>query len=114
VDNLLFAAAVGDLDAVRGYFDEAGRLKPAQTWARAHAAQRELALDHILEYALIFAAAHGRRAVVEFLLTKAPDLSVKEPFWKATALEAAAHHKHVEIVALLEPLFENGAAPSTT
>jgi hypothetical protein len=113
VDNLLFAAAVGDLTAVRGYFEGSGRLKPDQSWGRARAVGRELDLGHLLEYALIFAAAHGRRAVVELLLTKAPDLTVREPFWKATALEAAAHHQRVEIIALLEPLCGQADAPPT-
>jgi hypothetical protein len=113
VDNLLFAAAVGDLVAVRGYFDESGRLKPHQSWGRARAVARELDLDHLLEYALIFAAAHGRRDVVELLLTKAPDLTVREPFWKATALEAAVHHQRVEVIALLQPLFDKPGAPAT-
>jgi hypothetical protein len=65
---------------------------------------RELEVEHILEYALIFAAAHGRREVVELLLTKGPDLTVREPFWRATAAEAARFHRRDEIVALLEPL----------
>ena len=104
VDNLVFAAAVGDLPAVRAYLDDAGRLRPGLDWGAARAAARELDVDHLLEYALIFAAAHGRREVVELLLTQQPDLGVREPFWKATALEAARWHKRADIVALLEPL----------
>jgi hypothetical protein len=105
VDNLLFAAAVGDLAAVTGFFDQTGRLRPGQSWGRARAVERELDLDHILEYALIFAAAHGRRSVVEYLLTKDPDLTIREPFWKGNALEAAEHHKRTDIIALLKPHF---------
>ncbi len=104
LDNLLFAAAVGDLAAVGEHFDPSGHLKPDQSWGGARVTARELDLDHILEYALIFAAAHGRRQVVELLLTKSPDLSVREPFWKGTALEAARYHRHADIVALLTPL----------
>lgn len=39
-----------------------------------------------------------------FLLTKQPDLTIKEPFWGTTALDAARFFKQREIVALLEPL----------
>jgi hypothetical protein len=55
----------------------------------------------LLEYALIEAAAHGRREVVEFLLRQAPDLSVTEPVFGATARGAARHLGHAEIAALL-------------
>jgi hypothetical protein len=109
VDNLLFAAAVGDLTAVRGCFDEAGHLDQGRGWGAARAVERDLDLGHLLEYALIFASAHGRREVVEFLLTKGPDLNIREPFWKATALEAARFHQRGEIVALLEPLTPGAA-----
>jgi hypothetical protein len=114
IDNLLFAAAVGDLSAVKDCFDESGRLKVEQGWGRASAAARELSLDHFLEHALIFAAAHGRRDVVGFLLTKQPDLTIKEPFWGATALGAARFFKHSEIVALLEPLEGPNRLPNPT
>ena len=54
----------------------------------------------LLEYALIEAAAHGRRDVVEFLLRQGPDLSITEPVFGATARGAARHLGHVEIAAL--------------
>jgi hypothetical protein len=46
----------------------------------------------MLEYALIYAAGHGRRDVVEFLLSKKPDLTVKEPKWGGSALGMARHY----------------------
>jgi hypothetical protein len=44
-----------------------------------------------LEYALIYAALHGPREVVQLLPTKKPGLSVKEPIWRNTALDAARY-----------------------
>ena len=58
--------------------------------------------DHLIEYALVYAAAHGRRAVVELLLTTGPDLSVTEPVFHSTALGAARYHGRSDVVALLE------------
>jgi hypothetical protein len=110
VDNLLLAAAVGDLEAVKGYFDGRGALRVdrVQSWGRSVAPARKLDLDHLLEYALIYAAAHGRREVVELLLTKSPDLSVKDPMWKNTALDAARWSGHAELIGRLAPLFTAG------
>jgi hypothetical protein len=45
----------------------------------------------MLEYALIYASGHARVAVVEFLLTQGPDLTVREPWWGATSLGLARH-----------------------
>lgn len=42
--------------------------------------------------------------MVEFLLTKNPDLTVREPNWSNTALGAARWANHGDVVALLEPL----------
>jgi hypothetical protein len=106
VDNLCFAAALGDLDAVRGYFDADGGLRtdiaaPERIGARG----RPLAPRHVVEYALIWAAGHGRREVVEFLLTKDPELRVTEPIFGATALGFARHKGNAAVLALLEPRY---------
>jgi len=45
----------------------------------------------MLEYALIYASGHARVAVVEFLFSQRPDLTIKEPCWGATALGMARH-----------------------
>jgi hypothetical protein len=50
--------------------------------------------DHIPEYALISVAGYGCRGVVELLLSKDPALSVREPIWNNTALEAAESSGH--------------------
>jgi hypothetical protein len=100
VDNLVFHAALGDLPAVRGYFGAGEALDPV----RARGSLRVGAADPgapLLEYALIEAAAHGRREVVEFLLRQGPDLSVTEPVFGATARGAARHQGHAEVAALL-------------
>jgi hypothetical protein len=102
-DNLCLAAALGDLDAVRGYFDADGSLDAARVPEASMGADGPtLSPDLMLEYALIWAAAHGRRPVVEFLLTKDPDLSVTEPLFQSTALGMARHRRKDDIVALLE------------
>ncbi len=103
VDNLVFAAADGRLDAVQGYFDADGTLMPDRAWGTIRAAPggSRLDPDRLVDYALIWAALHGRRAVVEFLLAKRPDLDVTEPFFNSTAYGAARHGRHEEIAALL-------------
>jgi hypothetical protein len=101
VDNLCFAAALGDLDAVRGYFD-GDRDPRAGLPDRIGALGPELEADLVVEYALIWAAAHGRRPVVEFLLTKNPDLRVIEPSFHSTALGAARYHGRDQILDLLD------------
>ena len=100
VDNIVFHAALGDVAAVRGYFGADGQLKPAQL--RIGATGPELPAAHLADYALIQAAGHGRREVVEFLLGQRPDLSVTEPFFGATARGAAEHQGYTEIAALIE------------
>jgi hypothetical protein len=106
VDNLLFAAALGDVTAVKSYFDGNGALisDRARDWGEAqlHGLDR----NHMLEYALINAAGHGRRDVVQFLLMKHPDLAVREPIWNNTARDAAEYGGHRTIVALLKPPFK--------
>jgi hypothetical protein len=105
LDNVCFAAALGDLDAVRAYFGTDGRLRGdvAQV-ERMGAHGPKLAPDRIVEYSLIWAAVHDRRQVVECLLTKNPDLRVTEPRFDATALGVARYFENDEIVALLEPI----------
>jgi ankyrin repeat protein len=108
VDNLLFAAAAGDLEAVKCYFDSQGHLRGdrAHCWGRSVAPSRKLDADHMLDYALIYASAHGRCPVVELLLTKGPDLQVKDPMWKNTALDAAQCANRPEMIARLAPHYE--------
>jgi hypothetical protein len=109
VDDLVLAAALGDLARVKSYFDAHGRLHSTPPSSAERLPEHGQVLDagYRLEYALIYAALHGRREVVELLLTKKPDLSVKEPIWRNTALDAAryptfdAGREKSEIVELL-------------
>ncbi|HEY4105033.1 MAG TPA: hypothetical protein VGM44_14140 [Polyangiaceae bacterium] len=108
VDNLVFAATLGDLALVRGYFDDAGQLRPERAPSGEQIGLGGPALDatKMLEYALIFACGNGQSEVVEFLLTKKPDLSVHEPLWNSTALGKAYYHQRREIAERLRPLVE--------
>ena len=113
VDNLLFAAAVGDLALVKSYFDEAGRplQDRAYSWGSASATarprppERTLHSEHMIEYALHWAAAFRRRSVVEFLLTRHPDLQVREPTWNNTILDSAVYGGDPDIISVIKPLF---------
>jgi hypothetical protein len=43
--------------------------------------------------------------VVEFLLTKQPDLQVREPTWNNTILDAAVYCGDPDIIRMIKPLF---------
>jgi hypothetical protein len=112
VDNVIAAAVVGDVAEVERYFGDDGRLRPAPPLRgeRAFTHGRPFEPRHLLEYALIYAAAHCRVEIVAFLLSKGPDLSVREPVYGGTAL-GMAKHPHpaagrpegaLEVIALLE------------
>lgn len=117
VDNLLFAAAAGDLHAVQSYFDAAGKLVPERAFdvgrsrALARPGRSRLVPEHMLEYGLHWAAARRRRHVVAFLLTRHPDLGVIEPTWNNTALDGARYGGDPAIIALIEPLFGADGRP---
>jgi ankyrin repeat protein len=90
VDNLVFAAVAGDLALVKSLLAAAARPLPASA---RRVGVRGPALDprYMLEYALIYAAGHGRREVVELLLAHAPDLGVKDPVHRSSARGMAAY-----------------------
>jgi ankyrin repeat protein len=100
VDNLVCYAGMGDLAGVAGCFGADGELGPARA---DDAARYGVPEGKLVEYALIQAACHGRRAVVEFLLSKDPDLRYVEPLFGATPRGAAEYGGHPEIAALLAP-----------
>jgi hypothetical protein len=104
VDNVLLAAAVGDMPRLRGSFDAEGRLLPEPTRGteRLGPGGPAAAPEHLLEYALIYAAGHGRRAAVELLLELGPDLEVREPVWNDTAFDKATYQGRRDIIGLLE------------
>jgi hypothetical protein len=93
VDNVIAAAVVGDVAALESYFDPDGRLRPvpALRGERSFTHGRPFEPRHMLEYALIYAAAHGRRDAVVLLLSKSPDLSIREPVYGGTALGMAKY-----------------------
>lgn len=100
VDNLVFAAAAGDLPRVKDYLR--GGQRPARSVQRIGVRGPLLDPDHLIEYALIYSAGLGRRAVVEFLLTSNVDLGTTEPMFHSTAVGMARYHHRDDIVALLE------------
>jgi hypothetical protein len=99
VDNLVFAAALGDLNGVAGCFGADGGLVPS---GAVNALPDGVPRERLLEFALICAAMHGREEVAAFLLGKNPDLSYAEPSFGATARGAARWGDHQEIVAMIE------------
>src|SRR6266567_4009941 len=97
VDNLVFAAAVGDIPRVRNYLQDGGPLSGDRPGSAQRIGARGLKLDpdHLIEYALVYSAGLGRRPVAELLLAEGPDLSVTEPVWRSTAAGMARyHHRH--------------------
>jgi hypothetical protein len=105
VDNVILAAAVGDLARVKSFFadDGTGDLLPqtAPSATRIGGWGPPLDAARALEHATIYASLHGRADVVDFLLTKHPDLRITEPMWQNTALDAARHGEHAAIIARL-------------
>jgi hypothetical protein len=81
VDKIVFAAALGDLAAVESYFGAGSRLKSDNSGipSRVGCTGPTIDRDRIVDNALIQAAAHNRRKVVEFLLAKDPDLEFRGP-----------------------------------
>jgi hypothetical protein len=98
VDNLVFAAAVGDLSGVAEYL-RGDRPRRAERVGRGGPV---LDPNHMIEYALIYAAGLGRRAVVGLLLARRPDLSVSEPVFHSTAAGMARYHQRHDLLALLD------------
>jgi ankyrin repeat protein len=82
------AAGVGNLAAVRGFFEADGTLKPSATNAQ-------------LESGFLYACGYGRNQVVEFLLDRGVDLTVASPGEKQTGLHWAGMFKQLETVRLL-------------
>jgi hypothetical protein len=98
IDNVVFAAALGDLARVEWYVKQGqgqSSLATSRSAWRIGARGPELEPQYMLEYALIYACRHSRREVVEFLLSQDLDLSVKEPLWKSSALGMARHAREL-------------------
>jgi hypothetical protein len=112
VDNLLTAAALGDLEQVKSYFGDDGKLRPNLVIRGASCFTHGRPFDyaHLVEYAFIIAAGAGRLEVVKFLLTKDPDLTFREPIYRNDALDWASYshpaagfpNGHPEVIAFLK------------
>jgi hypothetical protein len=104
LDNLVLAAAAGDLERTRELVDAPYADLPVPMTTKT------LPAAHVLEYALIYAANCNRYEVVELLLARKPDLSICEPFWNASALGVAEHHlpRRPEYARMIELLSESG------
>ena len=100
MDNLVLAAAGGSIERTRELLDAPRTDLPIPM------TDKTLPAAHLLEYALIYAANCNRYDVVELLLTRNPDRSIREPLWDASALGAAQHHvdKRPEYAPLVELL----------
>lgn len=104
LDNVVLAAAAGDVERTRAL------LTAPPTPLKLGALDKTLPAEHLLEYALIYAASLDRRDVVAELLAHGPDLTIRDPVWDATALDTASHahpaagrpHGNPVIVALLK------------
>ena len=86
-DNLVLAAASGDVARVQASIDA------PRTDLLVAGHGKTLPADRHVECALIYAAGLNRRDVVEYLLTRNPDLSYREPLWTASALGAATYER---------------------
>lgn len=117
VDNVVFAAALGRVAACEAWADAdlESRSAPASVH-RIGAHGPELDPRHLLEYALIYACAHARVAVVDALLARDLDLTVKEPRFQSSALGMARYalrtsthpDAHQAIIARLEARASRG------
>lgn len=111
VDNVFFAAGLGDLAAVRGFFDEAGALRHDALGTYTPPIPKELGSDpsaHVQE-ALHFAVTHGRQDVAAWLLERGADVDGRTEghHCELPLLQAAFVHE----VGMARWLVERGADP---
>jgi len=92
VDNIVYAAAVGDIDKLRSYFDTNGQLK--RNVGKCSFDWFEVSENHqtAAEQALVFASLCGEVKIVAFLLDNGVDINAESPgsHMTATALHTAA------------------------
>jgi ankyrin repeat protein len=107
IDNLVFAAAAGQLDWVRRWLDR----DPTLTSAACSTFPLEEDPRILAEQALVFASLCGRLDVVRLLLDRGTHIDATPPgsHWTATALHAAAGQGQRAVVELL---VERGADQS--
>src|SRR5690349_20241245 len=95
VDNLVFAAALGDIALVEQL------LRGAARECRIGVDGPVLEAERLPSYALIYAAGLGQVEAVRRLLTHDPDLSLIEPVFHSTALGRARYHGQAAVEQLL-------------
>ena len=107
------AAALGDLAAIKQFFDESGALLPsagpvASPFPDTVPADLAHNRQAILNHAFVSAVNNGHSTVTEFLLAKGAQVNVKPPgfHWHGTALHAAVWRNDR---ALVEWLLSHGA-----
>ncbi|MBV8411781.1 MAG: ankyrin repeat domain-containing protein [Alphaproteobacteria bacterium] len=127
--DLRFAAGLGELEAVKGWFEADGSLKPGagaladpygQEWK--HRGQSPFRCErtraNILSQALCFACTHHRLEVADYLLAQGADINAIVPGldMKATVLHRAAtgtgRWTGAEIRTVVRFLLDRGADPS--
>ena len=86
--NLEGAAGVGDLEAVKSFFNTNGSLKPPATKAQ-------------LRSGFAWACEYGRTRVVDFLLKRGIEIDARVQHDGQTGLHWAAYGGHVDVVKLL-------------
>lgn len=103
--DLPYAAALGRLDLVRTFFDDAGDPVPdaGAIWARTVRGGAELSVRDTLDDALLAAATNGWPEVVEELLARGARIDAVRPWgpFPITPLHGAAWAGWPEVVTLL-------------
>lgn len=115
IDNIIFAAGLGDLERVRSYFDQRGLLTQESLnfiCSEATEAGRfswpPPAGKDPLVIAFIYACINSRLEVVKFLAQKGVDVNCSMSYGQS-GLHYAAHLGHTQLV---EWLLKNGADPN--
>ena len=97
--DMRFAAGLGKLETVKGYFNVDSSLKPGagrlgMMFSDVHGPHPQRTREVILHQAMLFASLHGRHEVMEFLLEQGADIDalVLESDWDATCLQRVCCH----------------------
>ncbi|HSR50859.1 MAG TPA: ankyrin repeat domain-containing protein [Acidobacteriota bacterium] len=108
LDNLVFAAASGDLEAVKVQVDEKGRLRPQAGFCDVPWCRSLRDPERAVQQGLVHAAQFGRLPVVGYLVASGVDVNAGLEDG-ITALHEASFMGHIEVVRYL---LQQGADPS--